>query len=80
MEKQDLIIAFIKEELNGEKQDLVVDIEEDLLGSGLVESMGMMRLVQFVEDAFEIKVEPQDMTIDNFITVQAIVDFVSNSQ
>jgi acyl carrier protein len=80
MEKHELIIAFIKEELNGEKQDLEVDIEEDLLGSGLVESMGMMRLVQFVEDTFHMKVEPQDMTIDNFITVQAIVDFVTSSE
>ncbi len=80
MKKQELIIAFIKEELNSEKQDLQVDVEEDLLGSGLVESMGMMRLVQFVEDTFDMKVEPQDMTIDNFITVQAIVDFVSRSE
>lgn len=80
MKKHELIIAFIKEELNGENQDLEVGMEEDLLGSGLVESMGMMRLVEFVEETFEIKVEPKDMTIDNFITVKAIVDFVSSSQ
>lgn len=80
MQEQELIIGFIKDELNSEKKELVVDVEEDLLGSGLVESMGMMRLVQFVEDTFDFKVDPQDMTIDNFITVQAIVDFVGRNK
>jgi len=74
------IIKYILEELHGGQSDLEILPEDDLLGSGLVESMGMMRLIQFVEDENEIKVSPQDMTIENFMTVQAIVDYVERSK
>ena len=70
------IINYILEELHGGSADLEILPEDDLLGSGLVESMGMMRLIQFVEDDNEIKIPPQDMTIENFMTVAAMVDYI----
>ena len=73
------IVGFIKTELNGDSE-LEILTDEDLLGAGLIESMGMMRLMQFIEDSFEIKVEPVDMTIENFITVDAMVEYISKSK
>lgn len=72
---EDKIANFISTELTDE-QDVKIAFDEDLLGSGLIESMAMMRLIQFVEDEFEVKVEPQEMTIENFITVNAISSFI----
>ena len=72
-----LIINFIIEELHSGNTDLVIEPEDDLLGSGLVESLGMMRVIQFIETTFDFKVAPQDMTIEHFMTVQAMVDYIN---
>ncbi|MGB5833943.1 MAG: acyl carrier protein [Thiohalocapsa sp.] len=46
--------------------------QEDLLLSGLVESIGVMRLVVFMEQKFGVQIAPQDITIENFANVNAI--------
>ncbi|MFK8006477.1 MAG: acyl carrier protein [Saprospiraceae bacterium] len=78
MEEQ--IINFIKEDLHNGKSDFELLPDEDLLASGLVESLSMMQLIHFVEETFQIKIPPQDMTIDNFVTVEAIANYVKKSQ
>ncbi len=74
--KNQTIINFIKEELHSGQSELEIAPTDDLLGSGLVESMGMMRLIQFVEEKYKFKVAPQDMTIENFMTVEAITNYI----
>ena len=72
----EIIINFIIEELNGGAKDLDISPEDDLLGTGLVESMSMMRLIQFIEEENDFKVPPQDMTIENFMTVSSMVQYI----
>ncbi len=71
------IINFIIEKLHDGRTDLEISPEDDLLGSGLIESMAMMRLIAFIEEEYSIKVSPQEMTIENFMTVEAMVNFVN---
>ncbi|MEL6864725.1 MAG: acyl carrier protein [Bacteroidota bacterium] len=75
-----IIIKFITGELHGGREDVSIAPEDDLLGSGLVESMDMMRLIQFIEEEFELKVPMQDMTIENFMTVEAMVKYIEQSK
>lgn len=70
------IIAYLKSEISNEPLD-DIDINEDLLGSGIVDSLGMMRLVVFLEKEFQKKIGPEDMTVENFKTVQSISDYLS---
>jgi len=74
------IIKYIIENLHGGQTDLEIFPEDDLLGGGLIESMGMMKLIQFLETEYELKIPPQDMTIENFMTVSAMVDYVQRVQ
>ena len=71
------LINYIKEEFHRGRSDLEILPEDDLLASGLVESMNMMRLIHFIEQQFEIKVAPQDMTIENFINVEAMTNYIN---
>ena len=48
----------------------------DLLGSGYVDSIGVMRLVQFTEARFGVRVPPADITIENFLTVRRIASYL----
>ena len=42
----EIIIKYIKEELNRDRKEFELNAEEDLLGSGLVESVSMLQLIQ----------------------------------
>jgi len=74
---EETIINYIKNEFHGGRADLEIAPEDDLLTSGLVESMSMMRLIQFIEQQFEIKVAPQDMTIENFMNVEVMTNYIN---
>ena len=53
-----------------------IGTDEDLLISGLVDSLGVMRLVTYIEDEFAIPVPPEDVTIENFATIDTIGAYV----
>ncbi|MFS4467930.1 acyl carrier protein [Maribacter sp. 2210JD10-5] len=73
---EDKIIEYITTELANEELEEDLEIHDDLLGSGLVSSLGMMKLVFFIENEYQIKVEPEDMTIENFMTVHHIITYL----
>lgn len=51
---------------------------DDLLMSGLLNSLGVMRLVAFSEKHFSIKIPPQDITIDHFGTIETIATYIES--
>ncbi len=72
----DTIISYIKTEISMEPLE-DIDLDEDLLGNGIVDSLGMMKLVVFLEKEFKVKIAPEDMTVENFNTVQRISEYLS---
>ncbi len=73
-EIENRIIAFIQNELLG--TDATVDRTDDLLSGDLLDSIGVLRLSVFVEDEFQLKVQPADYVIENFQNAAVIADFV----
>ena len=73
-----LIIDYIQEHLLDNQQE--IGPEDDLLNSGIVDSIGLMRLVAFLENHCDIKIPPQDLVIDNFINVNAIETYLKGIQ
>ena len=68
-ERRAQIHAFLTGQLLSGRQ--VAD-DDDLLLSGLVDSIGVMRLVAFLEQTYVVRVPPQDLTVTNFTSVAAI--------
>ncbi|HEX8320287.1 acyl carrier protein [Longimicrobium sp.] len=54
--------------------------DEDIFATGYVNSMFAMQLVQFVEQAFGVTVEGEDMEIDNFRSIDALAGFVQRKR
>ena len=54
--------------------------DEDMFASGYVNSLFAMQLVQFVESAFGITVESEDLELDNFRSVDALAALVARKQ
>ena len=71
------IIDFITEDIHGGDPTLGLQPEDDLLISGLLGSMDMMRVVEFLERTYGFRVPPEDMAIENFVTVAAMAGYVS---
>ena len=68
---------YIREELmNGSNSEL--DETENLLAAGIIDSLGILRLVSFVEEKFGIEVPDEDVTIDNFQSVKSMSDYVAS--
>mgnify|MGYP001554403104 CR=1 FL=1 len=65
--------AAIKEYVVGELlSGKDVGDEDDLLLSGLVDSLGVMRLVNHLEQQYSIRIPPEDVTIEHFMNIEAI--------
>ena len=60
---------------NHELQD-----DDDIFSLGFVNSLFAMQLVMFVEKEFQLKVHDDDLLIDNFRTVNAVVDLVQRKR
>lgn len=50
------------------------------LASGIVDSTGVMELVMFLEQEFNIKIEPEDMIPANLDSVNQVAQFIERKQ
>ena len=80
MEAQSKLKHFIVTELMHEEDDDLLDDEEPLLGSGIVDSLGIMRLVSYIEEEFGIEVSEEDLVPEHFQTVNRMAAFVERLQ
>ncbi len=69
---RDVLAGFITRELLSNRGGVAVAPDDDLLGSGLVDSLGIISLVFFIEQEFCVEVPPEDVTIENFQSVARI--------
>ena len=70
------LITFVSTELLSSRKELELAPDDDLLSSGLVDSLGVTRLIRFIERRFEVTVPPADVTIENFMTVERIASYL----
>ncbi len=74
------LIKYISEQLLNNELEDELEAQDDLLGDGILDSLGMMKLILFLETEYNTKVPPQDMVIENFMTVQHISDYLAKQQ
>jgi acyl carrier protein len=50
--------------------------DEDLIEQGVIDSLGLMKLVAFMESAFGIDVQDEDIVPENFQTLNIMASYV----
>ena len=70
---KEILISYIRDELLDGRIYADLKEDDDLLTSGLVDSLGMMTLVTFIEETIGIRVPPEDVTLESFSTITQIV-------
>ena len=76
--------ALIKDQVRGFITKIaarrgVTSISDDasLTSAGVLDSMGIFRLVSFLEESFAVAISDEEITADNFHSINAIQDFVT---
>lgn len=77
---QKIIIEYIQNDLLSGQGDIQLTADEDLLTTGLIDSLGIMKLLAFLEETYDVKVPAEDMTIENFMTVELMDNYMKSLQ
>jgi acyl carrier protein len=72
------IRQFIAQNLLFNDKGFQYEDSTSFLEEGIVDSLGIMELVTYVEDTYPIKVDDQDLTPDNFDSVSKLANFIQN--
>ena len=72
------ITQFIVKELLKKPDDFLLSPDDELLLSGMIDSLGIMLLVSFVAEKTGYEVPPQDVTIENFTTIRTLAGYLKN--
>ena len=54
--------------------------DTSFLESGIVDSTGMLELIMFLEETYDIKIEPEEMLPENLDSVNKAVQFLGRKQ
>lgn len=77
MEDKTIIKEFIKNELMRGKNISDLEVTDNLIETGVIDSLGIQILVSFLEKNFSISIADEDLIPDNFETVDTIWAFVT---
>ena len=78
MDTKELLREYISQQLLDGHENL--DVEDNLLTTGMIDSHGVMRLLVYIEETFGLQVPPIDITIENFRTISLMTDYIHRMQ
>lgn len=69
------LVAFIEAEVATSDEPVAADT--DLLLSGLIDSLGVVMVSDWIQDELSIVIDPVDIVLENFQTIDRIVAYAS---
>lgn len=70
------LVTYLQETLHLDD----VDAQTELFSSGVLDSVAMMNVIGFVEETARFEVHPADVTLENFDTVERIVQLAESQK
>ena len=70
------IREFILESARSKGIDQVAD-DQSLMEAGIIDSLGIFRLVSFLEDNFRVRIADDEIVLENFQSINDIDSFVA---
>lgn len=71
-----LITTFITDQYLPGTSPAELDADYDLLANGIIDSLGLLRLIDWLQGEFTLDIDDKDLTPDAFRSVSAICSFV----
>lgn len=76
---QERLQAFAASEF-GANRSTPVGLDDGLLAEGIIDSMGVMQLVSFVEETLGVAVDDEEIVPENFASLRALAQLVAAKQ
>lgn len=77
MKDKEIIRQFVKSELMRGKKVSGLEFTDNLIETGVIDSLGIQILISFLEKNFSVSIADEDLIPDNFETIDAIWAFVT---
>jgi methoxymalonate biosynthesis acyl carrier protein len=72
------LIDYIKTDLARGKGVSNIGETDDLVDAEIMDSLGIMKLILFLENNYSVKISDDDLTLENFSSIQSIYSLVEN--
>ncbi|MEP3481327.1 MAG: acyl carrier protein [Fuerstiella sp.] len=72
------VLKFVHEDLMNLDGPLQLTATDDLLTAGYIDSLGVMRLVAYLEQSFDITISTDAVTVENFTTARTIAALLAD--
>lgn len=69
--------TYIIKEINRKKGNEDVGNNLNLIESGIIDSLGLIRLIEYLEDTFSVKIPDEEVLAENFESISAIVELIT---
>jgi len=73
-------MEFIKNQLVREKTMKNIGRGDDLIESGIIDSLGILKLLEFLESKFSINIADEELIPENFESIESIESFISRKK
>jgi acyl carrier protein len=80
MNTKAILVQFIEEELLMGNDRGTISSETSLIGSGVLDSLSLLRLISFLEQQFDIYLEDDEIILDHFESLSAIEGLIASKQ
>jgi acyl carrier protein len=77
MDVKDNIRKYVAENFLFSSNGFTLDDDESFLEAGIVDSLGVVELVSFVEENYKISVPDDDIVPDNFDSVDNLAAYIA---
>ncbi|MGI8958803.1 MAG: acyl carrier protein [Bryobacteraceae bacterium] len=76
METETIVTTFIRDELLRGDGEVSLEPNSSLISTGILDSLGLLKLLLFIEEKFHLKVNDGEVHPRNFETVHHITAFI----
>jgi acyl carrier protein len=76
MSTKEIIQEFISQELLHDAREAPLSDEDQLIELGIIDSLGIMTLLVFLEEQFSIQISGEDLIPENFSSIAAISSLI----
>jgi len=74
------LIEFIKTDLARGKVTGTLGFSDDLIESEILDSLGIMKLILFLENNYAVKISDDDLTLENFTSIMSINSLIDRKR
>jgi acyl carrier protein len=80
MSDEKIITTYIVREFLPDVHESELDSDYDLLKNGVIDSLALLRVVDWIAEEFDVSIEDLDLSPDNFRTVENISALVASAK